>query len=78
VQLRTDDTELLPRARFVCDDAAPADPLRTRTLALLRPATAPLSSDVLRTTLGVRKQTLLALLHRLADEGVLRRAGQEG
>ena len=78
VQLRTDDTDLLPRARFVCDDAAPADPLRARTLALVRGAPVPVSTDALRATLGVRKQTLLALLHRLADDGVLRRAGREG
>ncbi len=36
------------------------------------------SSDVLRTTLGVRKQTLLAVLHRLASEGLIHRAGREG
>ena len=78
VQLRTDDTAALPRARFVCDDAVLADPLRERTLALVRGAPAPVSSDALRTTLGVRKQTLLALLHRLAGEGLLRRVGREG
>jgi len=80
VQLRTDDTDLGPRACFVCDDAglADSDPLRERTLALVRGAPAPVSSDTLRTTLGVRKQTLLALLQRLADDGVLRRVGREG
>ena len=66
------------RARFVCDEAAPEDPLRERMLTLLRHAVAPLSADALRTALGVRKQTLLALLHRLAAEGLLRRAGREG
>lgn len=78
LHLRTDDTGVRLRARFVCDDGVPTDPLRERTLALLRHATTPLSSDALRTTLGVRKQTLLALLHRLAADGVLRRAGREG
>jgi len=78
VQLRTDETDVPPRARFVCDEGGPTDPLRERTLGLVREALAPLSSDALRTTLGVRKQTLLALLHRLADEGLLRRAGREG
>jgi hypothetical protein len=78
VHLRTDATELLPRARFVCDDGVPVDPLRDRTLALLRAAPAPVSSDGLRTTLGVRKQTLLALLPRLAAEGLIRRAGRDG
>jgi hypothetical protein len=78
LQLRTDATDVLPRARFVCDDGALVDPLRERTLALVRNAPTPVSTDGLRTTLGVRKQTLLALLHRLADEGVLRRVGREG
>src|SRR5713101_8998128 len=36
------------------------------------------SSDALRTTLGVRKQTLLALLQRLAADGLVWRAGREG
>jgi len=54
------DTGAGPAARFVCDDVLPPDPLRERALALVRGATAPLSSDALRTTLGVRKQTLLA------------------
>ena len=49
-----------------------------RMLTLLRPAAAPLPADALRTALGVRKQTLLALQHRLAAEGLLRRAGREG
>jgi hypothetical protein len=66
------------RARFVADEVAPEDPLRERTLTLLRHAAAPLSADALRTALGVRKQTLLATLHRLAAEGLLRRAGREG
>jgi hypothetical protein len=78
VRLCTDDTDVLPRARFLCDEAAPADPLRERTLELVRAAPAPLSSDSLRTTLGVRKQTLLALRPRLADDGVLRRVGRVG
>ena len=38
----------------------------------------PLSTTALRTALGVRKQTLLALLHRLAVEGFLCRTGREG
>jgi hypothetical protein len=78
LQLRTDATDVLPRARFVCDDGALVDPLRERTLALVRNASTPVSTDGLRTTLGVRKQTLLALLHRLAAEGVVRRVGREG
>jgi hypothetical protein len=43
----------------VCDDTAPPDPLRECTLVLVRRASAPLSTDTLRATLGVRKQTLL-------------------
>lgn len=78
LHLRTDDTDVGPRARFVCDDTAPADPLRERALTLVRSAPTPASSDVLRTTLGVRKQTLLAVLHRLASEGLIHRAGREG
>jgi len=78
VQLRTHDADRRPQARFVCDESAPADPLRPRVLALVRDAPAPVSTDALRTTLGVRKQTLLALLHRLADDGLLRRVGREG
>jgi hypothetical protein len=66
------------RARFVSDEAAPADPLRDRLLTLLRHARAPLPADALRPALGVRKQTLLAALHRLAAEGLVRRAGREG
>ncbi len=79
LRLRVEDTGLTPRARFVCDDAIPPDPLRERTLTLVRQATpAPLSSPALRTALGVRKQTLLALLHRLAAEGLSARAGRDG
>lgn len=66
------------RARFLCDDAAPPDPLRDRALALVRRAPAPVSSAALRVALGVRKQTLLALLQRLAAEGLVQRAGREG
>jgi hypothetical protein len=78
LQLRVDATGVLPRAHFVCDDTAPPDPLRERALTLVRRAPAPLSTDALRATLGVRKQTLLALLQRLAADGVLRRAGRDG
>jgi hypothetical protein len=78
LQLRVEDTSAGPAARFVCDDVLPPDPLRERTLALVRDATAPLSTDVLRTMLGVRKQSLLALLQHLAADGLLRRAGREG
>jgi hypothetical protein len=76
--LRVDDASLVPQARFVCDDAIPADPLRDRALALVGQATTPLSSAALRTHLGVRKQTLLAVLHRLAVDGLIRRAGRDG
>jgi len=66
-------------ARFVCDDALPPDPLRERALALVRRAPAPLSTDALRTTLSVRKQTLLAVLQRrAADSLIIRRAGRDG
>jgi AAA domain len=78
LQLRVEDTSAGPAARFVCDDVLPPDPLRERTLALVRDATAPLSTDVLRTMLGVRKQSLLALLQHLAADGLIRRAGREG
>lgn len=79
-RLRLDiaETPAGPTARFVCDDAPPADPLRDQALALVRRATAPVSTDSLRTALGVRKQTLLALLQRLAGDGLIRRAGREG
>jgi hypothetical protein len=79
LRLRVEDTSRPPRACFVCDDASPPDPLRERTLTLVRQATpVPLSSPALRTALGVRKQTLLALLHRLAAEGLIARAGRDG
>ncbi len=78
MQLRVDDAGVLPRARFVCDDALPPDPLRERALTLVRQAAMPLSSEALRTALGVRKQTLLTLLQRLATEGLLLRAGRDG
>ncbi len=78
LQLRVDDTGTLPRAHFVCDDTAAPDPLRARTLTLVGRAPAPLSTDALRATLGVRKQTLVALLQRLVADGVLRRAGRDG
>jgi hypothetical protein len=78
LQLRVEDTSAGPVARFVCDDALPPDPLRARALELVRGAPMPLSSDALRTTLGVRKQTLLAILQRLAADGLIRRAGREG
>lgn len=78
LQLRVEDTGAGPAARFVCDDVLPPDPLRDRTLALVRGAPAPLSSDALRTTLGVRKQTLLTVLQRLAVDGLIRRAGRDG
>ena len=79
LQLRVDATGAAPRAGFVCDDAVPPDPLRERTLTLVRQATpTPLSTTALRAALGVRKLTLLALLHRLAAEGLIRRAGRDG
>ncbi len=78
LQLRVDATAVPPRAGFVCAAAAPADPLRERTLALLRDAVTPRSSDALRATLGVRKQTLLAVLQGLATAGLIHRAGREG
>jgi hypothetical protein len=80
LHLRVDNASPAPRARFVCDDdAVPPDPLRERALTLVRQATpTPLSTTALRTALGVRKQTLLALLHRLAAEGLIGRTGREG
>jgi len=69
----TDDT-----ARFVAEDAAPANPLRERLLTLVRRAPAPLSTATLRQTLGVRKQVLVDLLRTLVAEGRLSRAGREG
>jgi hypothetical protein len=78
LHLQTADTAAGPTARFVCDDAPPADPLRERALTLLRRAAGPLTTDGLRAALGVRKQTLLSLLQHLAAEGLLRRAGREG
>lgn len=78
LQLRADDPSVGATARFVCDDGPPPDPLRERALGLVRRATAPLSTDALRTTLGVRKQTLVALLQTLVADGLVRRAGREG
>jgi hypothetical protein len=78
LQLRVEDTGAGSTARFVCDDGLPPDPLRDRALALVRGAATPLATDALRATLGVRKQTLLALLQGLAADGLLRRAGREG
>jgi hypothetical protein len=78
LHLQTEETATGATARFVCDDAPPADPLQERALTLVRRAPAPVTTDTLRTALGVRKQTLLALLQRLAADGLLRRAGREG
>jgi hypothetical protein len=78
LQLETAVTPAGPTARFVCPDAPPADPLRERTLTLLHRASGPLTTDGLRAALGVRKQTLLALLQHLAGENLIRRAGREG
>jgi hypothetical protein len=78
LHLHTAESATGPIARFVCDDALPADPLRDRVLALVGRAAAAVATDTLRTTLGVRKQTLLAVLQRLAAEELVRRAGREG
>jgi hypothetical protein len=79
LRLHVEDTAAGPAARFVCDDGAPPpDPLGERALALVRRASAAVATDTLRTTLGVRKQTLLAVLQRLAADGLIRRAGREG
>jgi hypothetical protein len=78
LHLHTQESAAGPTARFVCDDAPPADPLRERALALVRRASAAVATDALRTTLGVRKQTLVALLQHLAAEGLIRRAGRDG
>ncbi len=77
LRLRVDEGPVL-HARFVCEDGDPPDPLRERTLTLVRQAAAPLPTGTLRTALGVRKQTLLALLRRLATDGAIRRAGRDG
>ena len=77
LRLRVDEGPAL-LARFVCEDGDPPDPVRERTLTLVRHAAAPVPTATLRTALGVRKQTLLALLHRLATEGAIRRAGRDG
>ena len=66
------------RATFRCDDAIAPDPLRDRTLRLVRDAPTPLSTAALRTTLGIRNQTLLATLQQLVTDGRLRRAGRDG
>jgi hypothetical protein len=78
LHLRVEDTSLPPRARFLRAEAAPPDPLRERALTLVRQAPAPVSSGTLRTALGVRKQTPLALLQRLAADGLIQRAGRDG
>jgi len=77
LRLRVDDAPI-PRACFVCEDGDAPDPLRERTLGLVRRAAAPLPTAALRTALGVRKQTLLTLLQRLAAEGALSRVGRDG
>lgn len=66
------------RAVFRSEDAIAPDPVRDRTLALVRDAITPLSTASLRTALGIRKQTLLATLHQLAAERRIRRAGRDG
>jgi hypothetical protein len=80
VQLQVDPTGPAgtPWARFVCEAAGAPDPVRDRLLALVRRAAGPVPTATLRTALGVRKQNLLGLLHRLAAEGALRRAGRDG
>jgi hypothetical protein len=64
-------------AQFIGADVA-VDPLRERTLTLVRRAATPLSTTTLRQTLGVRKQVLVHTLHALRAEGCLRRAGRDG
>ena len=79
LELRVEDTGAGAIARFRCDDdLPPPDPLRERALGLLRRAPAPLATDALRGSLGVRKQTLLALLQGLVADGLARRVGREG
>jgi hypothetical protein len=78
LRLHVEDTAAGPAARIVCDDATPPDPLGERALALVWRASAAVATDTLRTTLGVRKQTLLAVLQRLAADQLIRRAGRDG
>ena len=78
LRLQVDDGGVGPRARFLCEADSPPDPLRDHTLTLIRNAAAPLSTSALRTALGVRNQTLLAVLQALTTDGLIRRAGREG
>ena len=77
LRLQVDDG-VCPRARFLCEADRPPDPLRDHTLTLIRNTAAPLSTSALRTALGVRNQTLLAVLQALTTDGLIRRAGREG
>lgn len=67
-----------PRARFVCEADPPRDPIDDRALEVLRHTAAPVPTAALRAALGVRKQTLLLALQRLATAGLLRRVGRAG
>jgi hypothetical protein len=78
LRLRVDAAAPGPHARFVCEEDVARDPVRERALELVCRAAAPVPTATLRTALGVRKQTLLGLLHRLAAEGTLRRVGRDG
>jgi len=66
------------RASYHCEEAITQDPLRDRTLRLVRDGPTPLSTAALRSVLGIRNQTLLTTLQQLAAEGLLRRVGREG
>jgi hypothetical protein len=78
LRLQVEDTGAGSVARFVGDDVPLPDPLRERALTLVRRAPAPLPTDTLRAALGVRKHTLLTVLHALVADGLLHRAGRQG
>ena len=68
---------LSPRT-LLLRDAGPPDPLREQHARPRPGATAPLATSALRAALDVRNQTLLAVLHALATDGLIRRAGRKG
>lgn len=65
-------------ARFESIEPSSTETVPARILALLATTAAPISSDTLRKTIGVRKQTITDALHDLVARGLIRRAGRDG
>jgi RecA-family ATPase len=76
-QLAVDDDARTARFRPIVA-ADHADPFDDKLIAALTAAGEPVSSAALRSKLGVRNQTIAQSLHRLAEQGLVHRAGRDG